>query len=44
MRYIRHHGEFHDVPARFLAAEMLRLYPFARDHDITRFKAGQLSP
>jgi transglutaminase-like putative cysteine protease len=44
MRYIRHHGEFHDVPARFLAAEMLRLYPFARDRGITRFKAGHLWP
>lgn len=42
MRYIRHHGEFHDVPARFLAAEMLRLYPFARDHGISRFKADEL--
>jgi hypothetical protein len=30
---------FHDVPARFLAAEMPRLYPFARDHGITRFVA-----
>lgn len=42
MRYLTHHGEFHDVPARFLAAEMPRLYPFARDHGITRFKAGRL--
>lgn len=41
MRYLTHHGEFHDVPARFLAAEMPRLYPFARNHGITRFKAGR---
>jgi transglutaminase-like putative cysteine protease len=38
MAYLRHHGSFHDVPARFLAAEMLRLYPFARDRGISRFK------
>ena len=29
MRYERLHGTFHDVPARFLAAEMPRLYPRA---------------
>lgn len=29
MRYERLHGAFHDVPARFLAAEMPRLYPAA---------------
>lgn len=29
MRYERLHGAFHDVPARFLAAEMPRLYPRA---------------
>lgn len=29
MSYDRHHGAFHDVPARFLAAEMPRLYPLA---------------
>jgi len=40
MRYLKRHGLFHDVPARFLAAEMLRLYPFARDHGITRFLAA----
>jgi transglutaminase-like putative cysteine protease len=39
MDYVKWHGTFHDVPARFLAAEMLRLYPFARDHGISRFKA-----
>jgi len=40
MRYERHHGAFHDVPARFLAAEMPRLYPFTRDGGIERFKRG----
>lgn len=29
MRYDRMHGTFHDVPARFLAGEMKRLYPRA---------------
>ena len=29
MSYDRMHGVFHDVPARFLAAEMVRLYPKA---------------
>jgi transglutaminase-like putative cysteine protease len=29
MSYDRRHGAFHDVPARFLAAEMPRLYPRA---------------
>jgi transglutaminase-like putative cysteine protease len=42
MRYVKHHGSFHDVPARFLSAEMLRLYPFARDRGISRYKAGRL--
>lgn len=37
MSYLKRHGSFHDVPARFLAAEMPRLYPFARDHGVTRF-------
>jgi len=27
MRYEKYHGAFHDVPAKFLAAEMYRLYP-----------------
>ena len=27
MRYDKFHGAFHDVPARFLSAEMQRLYP-----------------
>jgi len=40
MTYVKRHGIFHDVPARFLAAEMPRLYPFARDHGITRFLAA----
>lgn len=38
MEYVRDHGVFHDVPARFLAAEMPRLYPFTRDGGIDRFK------
>lgn len=29
MSYDRLHGHFHDVPAKFLAAEMVRLYPRA---------------
>jgi transglutaminase-like putative cysteine protease len=40
MRYLKWHGIFHDVPAQFLAAEMPRLYSFARDHGITRFQAA----
>jgi transglutaminase-like putative cysteine protease len=40
MSYTKRHGTFHDVPARFLAVEMPRLYPFARDHGITRFQAA----
>jgi transglutaminase-like putative cysteine protease len=40
MDYIKRHGLFHDVPARFLAAEMPRLYPFARDHGITWFQGA----
>jgi transglutaminase-like putative cysteine protease len=40
MDYIKRHGLFHDVPARFLAAEMPRLYPLARDHGITRFQGA----
>ena len=40
MRYVREHGAFHDVPARFLAAEMQRLYPFTGDRGVTRFIAG----
>jgi len=38
MRYERLHGTFHDVPARFLAREMPRLYPFVRDRGIERYK------
>jgi transglutaminase-like putative cysteine protease len=40
MTYVTTHGWYHDVPARFLAAEMPRRYPFTRDHGISRFKAG----
>jgi transglutaminase-like putative cysteine protease len=38
MRYERHHGSFHDVPARFLAAELPRLYPFTRNGGLDAFK------
>jgi len=41
MRYVKRHGTFHDVPAQFLAAEMPRLYSFAREHGITRFQAAR---
>jgi transglutaminase-like putative cysteine protease len=41
MSYVKKHGVFHDVPARFLATEMPRLYPFVRDHGITRFLAAE---
>jgi transglutaminase-like putative cysteine protease len=27
MQYLRYHGHFHDVPARFMREEMARLYP-----------------
>lgn len=37
MRYDKLHGVFHDVPARFLAAEMMRLYPMA----YAAIRAGQ---
>ena len=37
MDYVRVHGTFHDVPARFLASEMPRLYPFTRDGGLRRF-------
>lgn len=40
MRYDKMHGTFHDVPARFLAAEMNRLYPRA----IAAIRAGELGP
>jgi transglutaminase-like putative cysteine protease len=40
MHYVRVHGSFHDVPARFLAAEMPRRYPFVRDRGIAAFKDG----
>jgi transglutaminase-like putative cysteine protease len=41
MEYVADHGLFHDVPARFLAVEMLRLYPFTRDRGISRYKAAR---
>jgi transglutaminase-like putative cysteine protease len=41
MEYVAYHGSFHDVPARFLSAEMMRLYPFTRDRGISRYKARQ---
>jgi hypothetical protein len=41
MSYVKVHGAFHDIPARFLAAEMPCLYPFARDRGISRFRAAQ---
>lgn len=45
MSYIKRHAIFQDVPARFLAAEMPRLYPFARDHGVTRLQAvGRAGP
>jgi len=40
MNYVAHHGAFHDVPARFLSAEMLRLYPFTRNRGISKYKAN----
>jgi Transglutaminase-like superfamily len=44
MDYVKWHGAFHDVPARFLAGEMLRLYPFARNRGVSRWKAAQTEP
>jgi transglutaminase-like putative cysteine protease len=41
MEYVVRHGAFHDVPARFLAAEMVRLYPFVANGGLDRFKAQQ---
>lgn len=41
MEYVTDHGSFHDVPARFLSAELQRLYPFTRDRGISRYKAGR---
>jgi len=40
MQYVAWHGSFHDVPARFLAAEMCRRYPFVRNGGISRFQRG----
>lgn len=40
MEYLRFHGTYHDVPARFLSVEMLRLYPFTADRGISRYKAA----
>lgn len=42
--YVKLHGAFHDVPARFLAAEMPRLYPFTRNRGVSRFKAQHQQP
>lgn len=39
MEYVKVRGSHHDVPARFLASELPRLHPFARDSGISRFKA-----
>ena len=39
MRYNKLHGTFHDVPARFLASEMVRLYPRA----YAAIRAGEVS-
>ena len=41
LRYERFHGAFHDVPARFLAAEMPRLYPFTRNGGLAAFKRDE---
>ena len=38
MEYVKFHGAYHDVAARFLAAEIPRLYPFVRNGDLQRFK------
>ena len=43
MEYVAYHGSFHDVQARFLSAEMMRLYPFTRDRGISRYKACRAS-
>ncbi|HEY3889200.1 MAG TPA: transglutaminase domain-containing protein [Caulobacteraceae bacterium] len=40
MSYDKFHGVFHDVPARFLAEEMVRLYPKAH----AAIRAGDLEP
>lgn len=37
MDYVVRHGAHHDVPARFLAREMVRLYPFAAAGGLRRF-------
>jgi len=39
MSYEKLHGTFHDVPARFLASEMVRLYPRA----YAAIRAGEVS-
>lgn len=39
MRYLRRHGAFHDVPARFLAREMPRRYPRMQ----AAIRAGEVS-
>jgi transglutaminase-like putative cysteine protease len=40
MDYIVRHGTFHDIPARFLAVEMPRRYPFVANGGLERFKAN----
>jgi hypothetical protein len=44
MSCLRRPGVFRDVPARFLAAGMPRLYPLARGYGITWFQAGHCAP
>lgn len=43
MEYVVRHGTFHDVPARFLAREMVRLYPFAAAGGLRRFNQRQIA-
>lgn len=43
MDYVVRHGVFHDVPARFLAQEMVRLYPFTASGGLRRFNERQAS-
>lgn len=44
MRYERYHGAFHDVPARFLATEMPRLYPFTRNGGLAAYNRHEDHP
>ena len=43
MRYETLHGAFHDVPAKFLMAEMARLYPQFLHHGSGRLSGGMES-